>query len=103
MWIIAHAADRAPMVDQAVSNNLFFPPDVDKADLLSAHWSAWESGVKSLYYCRSKSLKTAHAVSQKVERKRIIEEDKVVPLEIKSDEAPGEQEEDFYFECEACQ
>ncbi len=26
------------------------------------HWSAWEKGVKSLYYCRSKSIQRAEKV-----------------------------------------
>lgn len=73
-WLITHAADRAPMIDQAASNNVFFRPDADKSYILRVHWNAWAKGVKSLYYCRSESLKTAHAVSQRVERERIIEE-----------------------------
>ena len=58
-WVIEHAADRAPMICQAQSLNIFLPGDVDKWDLHMLHWSAWEKGVKSLYYCRSKSLQRA--------------------------------------------
>jgi ribonucleoside-diphosphate reductase alpha chain len=33
--------------------------DIHKWDLLMLHWTAWERGVKSLYYCRSKSVQRA--------------------------------------------
>ena len=52
-WVIEHAADRAPMVDQAQSINVFLPADVHKKDLHQIHFQAWKKGVKSLYYCRS--------------------------------------------------
>jgi ribonucleoside-diphosphate reductase alpha chain len=55
-WIIEFAADRAPYICQGQSVNLFLPADIDKWDLLMLHWQAWEKGVKSLYYCRSKSI-----------------------------------------------
>ena len=58
-WIIEHAADRSPHICQAQSVNIFIPGDVDKWDLHMLHWSAWEKGVKSLYYCRSKSVQRA--------------------------------------------
>jgi ribonucleoside-diphosphate reductase alpha chain len=58
-WVIEHAADRSPYICQAQSLNLFLPGDVNKWDLHMLHWSAWEKGVKSLYYCRSKSVQRA--------------------------------------------
>jgi ribonucleoside-diphosphate reductase alpha chain len=58
-WIIDLAADRAPMIDQSQSLNLFIPADVDKWDLLMLHYTAWEKGIKSLYYLRSRSLQRA--------------------------------------------
>ncbi len=58
-WVIEHAADRAPYICQAQSLNIFIPGDVDKWDLHMLHWQAWEKGVKSLYYCRSKSIQRA--------------------------------------------
>ena len=58
-WVIEHAADRAPMICQAQSLNIFIPGNVDKWDLHMLHWTAWEKGVKSLYYCRSKSVQRA--------------------------------------------
>ncbi len=58
-WVIEHAADRAPMICQAQSLNIFLPGDIDKWDLHMLHWTAWEKGVKSLYYCRSKSIQRA--------------------------------------------
>jgi ribonucleoside-diphosphate reductase alpha chain len=58
-WLIELAADRTPYIDQATSLNLFIPADVDKWDLLMLHFRAWELGVKSLYYLRSKSVQRA--------------------------------------------
>lgn len=55
-WVIDLAADRAPFICQSQSINVFIPGDVDKWDLHMLHWTAWEKGVKSLYYCRSKSV-----------------------------------------------
>ena len=58
-WLIELAADRTPFIDQATSLNLFIPADVDKWDLLMLHFRAWELGIKSLYYLRSKSVQRA--------------------------------------------
>jgi len=104
-WIIRHAADRAPMIDQAASNNLFFRPDASKIDILSAHFRAWREGVKSLYYCRSSSIKQAHAVGQKVERVKIIEDSHVTQPMTDLERALNEMsnESDKYLACESCQ
>ena len=58
-WIIELAADRTPFICQSQSLNLFLPADVHKRDLHMIHYLAWKKGVKSLYYCRSKSLQRA--------------------------------------------
>ncbi len=58
-WVIDLAADRSPFICQGQSVNVFIPGDVDKWDLHMLHWTAWEKGVKSLYYCRSKSVQRA--------------------------------------------
>ncbi|MGF1462532.1 MAG: ribonucleoside-diphosphate reductase subunit alpha [Maricaulaceae bacterium] len=58
-WVIELAADRTPFICQSQSLNVFIPADVDKWDLHMLHWTAWEKGVKSLYYCRSKSIQRA--------------------------------------------
>lgn len=62
-WLIDLAADRAPCVDQAVSNNLFLPGDVNVRDLHHLHFQAWKRGVKSLYYCRSRAIQRSEKVS----------------------------------------
>lgn len=62
-WYIEHAADRAPFVCQAVSNNLFLPANIHKRDLHMIHFTAWKKGVKSLYYCRSLSINRAENMS----------------------------------------
>jgi ribonucleoside-diphosphate reductase alpha chain len=64
-WVVELAADRTPEICQSQSVNLFLPGDVDKWDLHMLHWTAWEQGLKSLYYLRSKSVqRAAHAGSE---------------------------------------
>ena len=58
-WIIELAADRAGSVCQSQSVNLFLPANIHKQALHDLHWTAWASGVKSLYYVRSKTLQKA--------------------------------------------
>ena len=58
-WLLEFAGDRTPYIDQAQSLNLYIPADVDKWDLLMLHYQAWEKGIKSLYYLRSKSVQRA--------------------------------------------
>ncbi len=60
-WIIEHCADRTPFVCQAQSVNLFLPANVHKSELHGLHMSAWKKGIKSLYYCRSKSIQRAES------------------------------------------
>ncbi len=62
-WLIDLAADRAPFICQAQSLNLFLPGDVHKRTLHQLHLMAWKRGVKSLYYCRSKSIQRAETAS----------------------------------------
>ena len=58
-WLLEFAADRTPFIDQEQSLNLYIPADVDKWDLMMLHYQAWEKGIKSLYYLRSKSVQRA--------------------------------------------
>ena len=58
-WIVEMAADRTPYICQSQSINLYLSADIDKWDLMMLHWKAWELGIKSLYYCRSKSIQRA--------------------------------------------
>jgi ribonucleoside-diphosphate reductase alpha chain len=87
-WIIELAADRAPLICQSQSINLFLPADIDKWDLHMLHWTAWERGIKSLYYCRSKSLQRAAFAGQQEKTEKLT----VTP------DAPTD-----YEECLACQ
>lgn len=88
-WVIEHAADRTPYICQSQSLNIFLPGDVNKWDLHMLHWTAWEKGVKSLYYCRSKSIqRTAFAgAAEKTGMEKAM-----------SDAAPTD-----YAECLSCQ
>ena len=62
-WIIELGADRTPYVSQAQSINIFLPADVHKKELHQIHFQAWKKGLKSLYYCRSKSIQRAENIN----------------------------------------
>ena len=62
-WIIEHAGDRTDSICQSQSINLFLPANIHKRDLHQLHYQAWKKGVKSLYYCRSKSIQRAEVVA----------------------------------------
>ncbi|OQW75331.1 MAG: ribonucleotide-diphosphate reductase subunit alpha [Proteobacteria bacterium ST_bin14] len=89
-WLLELAADRTPFIDQSQSLNLFIPADVEKWDLLMLHFRAWELGVKSLYYLRSKSIQRAGFAGG-------VEADNTPDLK------QIELEEKDYDECLACQ
>jgi len=72
-WIVELAGDRAPLIDQGQSVNVFFRPNTNIKYLHTVHFQAWKKGIKALYYCRSDKLRKADKVSQQIERK-IIEE-----------------------------
>ena len=60
-WIVDLAADRAPYICQSQSVNVFLPGDVHKKVLHDIHYRAWKRGMKSLYYCRSRSIQRAES------------------------------------------
>lgn len=70
-WIVEQSGDRQKYVDQAISTNLFFNPDVNVKYLHGVHFQAWKQGLKSLYYLRSSKLRKADKVGQSIKRKRI--------------------------------
>ncbi|GMN03519.1 ribonucleoside-diphosphate reductase subunit alpha [Erythrobacter sp. MTPC3] len=95
-WLLEFAADRSPYIDQAQSLNLFIPADVDKWDLMMLHFQAWEKGIKSLYYLRSKSVQRAGFAGG-------VEADNTKDApEIALKAELGEQQTD-YEECLSCQ
>lgn len=71
LWLIQHAADRQPYICQAQSLNLFFDPTTNVELLHLVHLTAWQSGLKSLYYCRSDNMRKADKVGKRVIRERI--------------------------------
>jgi len=87
-WIIELGADRTSYISQAQSINIFLPADVHKKELHQIHFQAWKKGLKSLYYCRSKSIQRAENVNNGLSTKVIKKESK--------------QNED-YEECLSCQ
>ena len=91
-WLIDHSADRTPYVSQAQSLNVFLPADVHKKDLHQIHFQAWKKGLKSMYYCRSKSIQRAEVINQTV-----ADAAKNQPAEASNGEAAN------YEECLSCQ
>lgn len=97
-WAIDLAAQRSVWVDQASSTNLFVPATINLTQLLALHYRAWETGVKTLYYLRSKS--NARAGNTTV--RRSVAEDNTLDRP-RITEVTTVADEDRYFECEACQ
>jgi len=73
-WVVEHASMRQQYICQSQSVNLFFPPDVNKADLHNIHMLAWAKNMKTLYYLRSEAISRADNVSNKVKREIIFEQ-----------------------------
>jgi len=87
-WIIELGADRTSFVSQAQSINIFLPADVHKRELHQIHFQAWKKGLKSLYYCRSKSIQRAENINNDLSTSKTIK---------KSSETKD------YEECLSCQ
>ena len=91
-WIVELGADRTPNISQAQSVNLFLPADVHKKELHQIHFQAWKKGLKSLYYCRSKSIQRAENINNALPSN--------VELNVNKNETNKEIE---YDECLSCQ
>ena len=92
-WIIELGAERTPYISQAQSINIFLPADVHKKELHQVHFQAWKKGLKSLYYCRSKSIQRAENINDKASTDVIKN---VYSNNMKDDEVN-------YEECLSCQ
>lgn len=55
-WIVRAAGMRQRHIDQGQSLNFFITNDFTMKRILNLYLQAWEEGVKSIYYVRSKSL-----------------------------------------------
>ncbi len=75
-WIVELGAGRTPYVSQAQSINIFLPADVHKKELHQIHFQAWKKGLKSLYYCRSKSIQRAENVNNGLSTSATIKDSK---------------------------
>lgn len=97
-WVVELAADRAKYINQAQSVNIFLPADVHKRDLHQIHFQAWKKGLKSLYYCRSKSMQRAEVVSKGAVSGKT---DAAAPVQLPlAAVSPGQVD---YEECLSCQ
>ena len=74
-WVVQHASDRQEFIDQAQSLNLFFRPDSNVKYIHAAHFMAWKTGLKTLYYCRSEKIRKADKLHKRIERDIIKEID----------------------------
>ncbi len=107
-WLVDFAADRAPFVCQSQSLNVFLPADVHKKTLHDIHFQAWKKGVKSLYYCRSRSIQRADKVANKADvavvgnGATLAGAGEPVPLQA-ANGAAREGAANDYEECLACQ
>jgi len=95
-WVVELGADRTPHVSQAQSINLFLPADVHKKELHEIHFQAWKKGLKSLYYCRSKSIQRAENINNNLST---TVENNVY----KNDSNQRQETEIEYDECLSCQ
>lgn len=100
-WVVELAADRAKYVSQAQSVNIFLPADVHKRDLHQIHYQAWKKGLKSLYYCRSKSIARAEVVATQATGKTVNKDKKLSVEEVQMQAQFAGQTD--YEECLACQ
>ena len=64
MALVEQAAARQQYIDQGQSLNLFFDPDTDPKIVNRVHYRAWELGIKTLYYLRSRSILKADKVER---------------------------------------
>lgn len=71
-WIIDLAADRQKFICQSQSLNLFLPSNINKYDLHMLHFTAWEKGIKSLYYVRSRSVSSAEFIGETKEYEQCL-------------------------------
>ncbi|PYI56158.1 ribonucleoside-diphosphate reductase subunit alpha [Paenibacillus flagellatus] len=62
-WSIRACAARQRHIDQSQSFNLYVTPQTKAADIAKLYVSAWESGMKTIYYTRSRSLEVEDCVS----------------------------------------
>ena len=91
-WIVELGADRTPNISQAQSVNLFLPADVHKKELHQIHFQAWKKGLKSLYYCRSKSIQRAENINN------------ALPSNVELNASKNETNKEIeYDECLSCQ
>lgn len=62
-WVVDAAAVRQRHLDQSQSVNLFITHDYSFRRILDLYLRSWESGVKTLYYIRSRSLEVEECES----------------------------------------
>jgi ribonucleoside-diphosphate reductase alpha chain len=62
MWVVEHNALRQLFIDQGISVNLKFAADAKIKYINDVHMSAWDKGLKALYYLRSTALRSKERI-----------------------------------------
>ena len=62
-WSVRACGVRQRHIDQAQSMNLYITNDYTLRKVLNLYVQAWENGVKTIYYVRSKSLEVEECES----------------------------------------
>ena len=62
-WSIKACGTRQKHIDQGQSFNFYITTDYTMREILNLYIHAWEAGIKSIYYVRSKSLSVSHCES----------------------------------------
>ena len=62
-WSVRASGIRQRHIDQAQSMNLYITNEITMRGLLDLYVEAWECGVKTIYYVRSKSLEVEECES----------------------------------------
>jgi ribonucleoside-diphosphate reductase alpha chain len=63
LWSIRAAGARQKHIDQSQSFNLYITPEISAKEFLELYMTAWEEGLKTVYYCRNMSLEVEDCVS----------------------------------------
>lgn len=71
MWVLQHAGDRQPYIDQAQSLNIYVRPNISWSDAHKLHITAWKRKLKSMYYNRTISVQIADQISETAVRREI--------------------------------
>lgn len=62
-YSVKAAAARQKHIDQSQSFNIYITPEVSASEIMKLYFNAWQSGVKTTYYVRSRSIELEDCIS----------------------------------------